>query len=134
MLTIEIRSHDTLNWGRKSALLMLAMTVFWTAMPASACLIAMPASGQRACCGPETMTLALDQAGMTANGSCCNVDRQNPGVTPVPLSSSERSQRLAFLPSQYNLQASTCQGALCPNALETPPPKSSLGGVSILRI
>jgi hypothetical protein len=121
-------------WGRKSALFMLAMTFFWTAMPASACLLAMHTTGQHSCCGAMTMTLACAQAGATANRSCCQVDRQNPAVTPVAQSSSEHSQRLEFVPTKANLQATTSQGAACRNALEAPPPKSSPGGISILRI
>ncbi|MGA7857284.1 MAG: hypothetical protein WCA11_05135 [Terracidiphilus sp.] len=123
-----------MTWSRKSALLMLAMTVFWTAVPASACLLAMPTTGQHSCCRAMTMELACAPAGTTANRSCCQVGRQDPAVPPVPLSTSKHSQRLAYVPNQAALQAPTSQSAACRNALEAPPPKSSPGGISILRI
>ncbi len=123
-----------MTWGKKSALLMLAMMVFWTALPVSACVLAMPTAGQHACCDGMTMTMASAPARTTANGSCCQIGRQNPAVPPVPLSSFERSQQLAFVPIQAALQVSLSQGTVCRNALKAPPPKSSLGSIFILRI
>jgi hypothetical protein len=123
-----------MTFDRKSALFMLAMTVFWIAMPASACLPAMRTTGQRSCCGAMSMTPACAPTGSTPNRSCCQIGRQNPAVTPVAQSSSEHSQRLAFVPAPANLQATISQGAACGNALEAPSPNSSPGGISILRI
>jgi hypothetical protein len=134
MLTIETRDLDTMNWGRKGALLMLAVVVLWTAMPVSACLLAMRTTGQHSCCSAMNMTVPCAPAGTTANRSCCQAGRQNPAVTPVAQSSSEHSQRLALMPAGANLQAPTSQSAACRNALEAPPPKFSPGGISILRI
>jgi len=131
---MKIWSLDTVTRGRKGALLMLALMVFWTAAPASVCLLAMPVAGQHGCCDAAAMTLTCAPAGMTVNGSCCQVSRPIPAVPPVPLSSSERLQRLAFVANQAALQVSTSSGAVYRNALEAPPPKSSPGGISILRI
>lgn len=133
MITFETWNPKTMIWSRKSALLMLAMTVFWTAMPASACLLAMRTTGQHSCCAMN-MTLACAPAGTAANSSCCQVGRQDPAVTPVLLSTSEHSQRLAFVPNQVAPQAPDSQSAACRDALEAPPPRSSPGGISILRI
>jgi hypothetical protein len=103
-------------------------------MPASACLLATRTTGQHSCCGAMNMTLACAPAGTAANSSCCQVGLQNPAVTTVTQSRSEQSQRLAFVPNQATLQAPTSQSAACHNALEAPPPKSSPGCISILRI
>jgi len=123
-----------MTWGRKSALFMLAMTVFWTAMPASACLLARQTTEQHSCCGASAMTLACAPAGTKADLSCCQVGRQNPAVTPVAPSSSGHAQRLAIVAIGTNLQALPTHGAACRNTLEAPPPKFSSGGISILRI
>jgi hypothetical protein len=105
--------------------------VVWTVMPASACLLAVPATGQKACC--RTMAQDCPPAGTTANGSCCQVGRKTPAVTLAPVSSFERSQRLAFVPTQSNLPVSAAQGVAWHKALESPPNFSPVG-VSILRI
>jgi hypothetical protein len=133
MFIVETRNLDTMTWGRKSALLLLAMTVFWTAMPASACLLAMPAMGQHSCCDAMDLTLACAPAGTTSNGSCCQAARQDPAVAPAT-QSTEHAQRLAFVLTGINLLTPGSRSAARPNALEAPPPKSSPGGNSILRI
>jgi hypothetical protein len=132
MLTIEIRGIDSMTWATKSALLMLALMVVWTAMPASACLLAAPTAGQQACC--RNMALDCPSDGMAANGSCCQVSRENPAVTPGPLSAFEYPQRFAPVPTQATLQVPASQGAACHNVLEALPPDCSPGGISILRI
>jgi len=121
-----------MNWGRKGALLMLAVVVLWTAMPASACLLAAQATGQPACC--RGMEAGCDAPSAPANASCCQTPRQNTAVAPAPLYSPHHSQKLASAPLPAGLQLPAFSGVTHRNAFETPPPKFPPGGAFALRI
>jgi hypothetical protein len=121
-----------MNWGRKGALLMLAVVVLWTAIPASACLFAVHSTGQPDCC--RGMAGEFDSPSMCANGSCCQAERQNAAVATAPLYSPEQSQKLAVAPHQPGLHLSAFSSAMHRNALETPPLKFPPGGAFALRI
>jgi hypothetical protein len=122
----------TMNWSRKGALLMLAVVVFWTAMPAGACLLGMRLARQPDCC--RGMARECGSPGMSASSSCCRAHRQNIAVTPVPPYTPEHSQKLASVLYQagQHLLASSPAGYW--NALKAPPPKLAPGGSCILRI
>jgi hypothetical protein len=132
MLTVEARDIDTMNWGRKGALLMLAVVALWAAMPASACLLTMQPAGRSACCHGMAQDCPIRGMGMDA--SCCQFHGRNAALTPVSPFSSQRVQRLAYMPHQAGLEAFSAPGAGWRNALEAPPPKFLPGSVSILRI
>jgi hypothetical protein len=132
MLTIETGDLRTMNLGRKGALLMLAVVVFWTAAPVCACLLTTQPSGQHSCC--RSMERKCGMPGMSMNGSCCRVQQQNTAVTPVPPYSPEHSQKLGFVPHQASLQLSVALVFGFQDALEEPPPKFPPGCSSILRI
>lgn len=121
-----------MNWGRKGALLMLAVVVFWAASPASTCLLASHSAGQPNCCGG--MALSCDSPGMGADSSCCRVQGNNPAFTPVPSFSVWHSQKLAAVEHQAGLELPAAPGGGYGNALETPPPKFPPGGAFALRI
>jgi len=118
----------TMNWGRKGALLMLAVVVFWTAAPACACLPATQPSGQHSCCRGMGRECGMPPMGM--NGSCCQVQRQNIAVPPAPPYSPGHSQKLTFVPHQAGLESAASHR----NAFQAPPPKFPPGCNSILRI
>jgi hypothetical protein len=121
-----------MNWGRKGALLMLAVVVFLTAMPAYACLLGLRPARHPDCC--RGMAMKCGSPEMGASRSCCQAQQQNIAVTPVPPYNLEHSQILAFVPHQAGLQwlAPSCAGHW--NALEAPPLKFPPGSASILRI
>ena len=131
MLIIETGDLRTMNWGRKGALLMLAVVFFWTAAPTCACLLTSQPSGQHSCC--RGMGRKCGMPGMNMNGSCCRVQQQN-AVTPVPPYSPKHSQKVAFVLHQASLQLSAASVSGFQNALEGPPPKFPPGCSSILRI
>ena len=132
MLTLKAVGLYTMNWGRKSALLMLAVVVLWTAIPASACLLAEHSTGQPDCC--RGMARAFDSSSMCADGLCCQDHQQHAVVATVPLYSPELSQKLAVVPQQAGLQLRAFPGATHRNAFEAPPLKFPPGGAFALRI
>ena len=99
-----------MNWGRKGALLMLAVVVLWTAIPASACLFAVHSTGRPDCC--RGMAGEFDSPSMCANGSCCQAERQNAAVATAPLYSPEQSQKLAVAPHQPGLHLRAFSSAM----------------------
>jgi hypothetical protein len=72
--------------------------------------------------------------GMDANGSCCGTRGQNIALAPVPPYAPEHTQNLALCPHESSWQAPATMGVQHWTPLEAPPPKSSSGGSSILRI
>lgn len=132
MLTMEAGDFFTMNWGRKGALLMLAVVALWAAMPASACLLTMQPAGGSACC--RGMAQDCPMRGMGMNASCCQFHGRNAALTPVSPFSSQQVQRLAFVPHQAGLQLRTSSGASHRNAFEAPPLKFPPGGAFALRI
>lgn len=129
---MEAGDFFTVHWGRKGALLLLAVVVAWTAVPVSACLLSAQAAGMPACC--RGMAPDCPMHGMRADTSCCRIDGRDAAFTPVPPYSPEHSQRLVFVSQQASLDSPTAPRAGRSNALEAPPPKFPPGRISILRI
>jgi hypothetical protein len=121
-----------MNWGRKGALLMLAVVVLWTALPAYACLLAAHSTGQPDCC--REMAREIDSPLMCANPSCCKAERQNAAVATAPLYSPERWQKLAFVPHLADLQLGAFSGTKHRNDFETTPLKFQPDGAFALRL
>lgn len=132
MIPVRTRDRYTMNWGRKGAFMMLAVVVFWAAIPASACLLGVKNSSQPDCCG--AMTQGCNSLGMCASSPCCQFQRQSPAVTPVPQYTTEHAQKLALVPHQVGMELPAASGGGHGNALETPPPKIPPGGAFALRI
>jgi hypothetical protein len=120
------------NWRRKGALLMLAVVVFWTAAPVYACLSAMQPMGQRCCC--RGMAMHCGSPETCANGSCCQARRQRIVIAPVPPSTPQHAQKLAFVLHQAGLELLASSSAGYWNTFEAPPPKIPPGGAFLLRI
>jgi hypothetical protein len=129
---MEAGDFFTMNWGRKGALLMLAVVALWAAMPASACLLTMQPAGRSACC--RGMAQDCPMHGMGMNASCCQFHGRNAALTQVSPFSSQRVQRLAFVPLQADLQLRAFWSARYRNASEAPPLKYPPGGAFALRI
>jgi hypothetical protein len=121
-----------MNWSRKGALLMLAVVVFWTAMPASACLLGMKPMRQHDCC--RRMARMCGSAASAASNACCQASPRNTAAAPEPLYSPEHSQKLVIVPHQAIAHAPATLCAAYGNAFEAPPPKSASSSGSILRI
>jgi len=121
-----------MNWDRKGVMLMLAVVVFWTALPASACLLASHPTGQRDCC--RAMAKACDSPVMDADGSCCQVHGSKPALVSAQPYSPGQSQDTAALLYQIGIElpAISLSGYL--NSSEAPPPKFPPGGAFALRI
>jgi hypothetical protein len=122
-----------MSWGRKGALLMLAVVVFWTALPVSACLLAKQPPRQADCC--RAMARDCGAPGSATNTSCCKTNRQEAAVTPAPPYSPQHVQKLSLVPGAGNL-LSPQQTPVSLNRItfETPPPKPSPGDSSKLQI
>jgi hypothetical protein len=120
-----------MHWGRKIALLVLAAVVLWTAMPVSACVLTMQPSARPACC--DGMAQGA-MPGMKMLPACCRVHGTEPALTPVPPFSPEPLLRPLLVAYPTSLERSVATNAGWRNAFETPPPRTSAGQISILRI
>lgn len=125
-----------MNWGRKGALLMLAVVAFWAAMPVlapvSACLLGMRHASQPDCC--RAMAENSDSPAMSAGNSCCQAQGENPAVPSVPPFSVGHSQKLAFVAHGPGLEMRAVQRTAFINVLDAPPLKFPPGGAFALRI
>jgi hypothetical protein len=121
-----------MHWGRKVALLILAAVVLWTAMPAAACVLTMRSSARPSCCGE--MAPDGNMGGMKMTPACCRIHATAAAVTPVPPFSPEHSLKPLFVAYPTSLEPSATPDAGWRNALEAPPPRSSAGAISVLRI
>jgi hypothetical protein len=121
-----------MNWDRKGVMLMLAVVVIWTAMPASACLLASHPMEQRDCC--RAMANACESPAMGADSSCCQVHGSVPALVSVQAYSQAQSQEAAALPSQVGAELPAVSGRTSMTAFEAPPPKFPPGGAFALRI
>jgi len=110
---------------------MLVVAMIWSTLPASACLAAPLSMGSRACC--RGMAQNCPMRGMSASGLCCPAHRVN-AVAPEVLSSPEHAQTAGFLPCHASLAAHAAPRVANQVALEAPPPGSSPGKNSVLRI
>lgn len=121
-----------MEWSRKGVLLLLAVVVSWTALPASACLLAMQPARHAACC--HGMAKMCGSAGMGTQAACCRANPHNPTFAPVAPYASEHSQPSASLINQIDFLGLVVRHLGNWNDLEAPPPHLSPGGSSILRI
>lgn len=120
--------------SRIGALTMLVITVLWAATPAIACLVPMRAMTQAEhdCC--LKMAQECGSSMMPSSHSCCQGHQHDPVVSPVTTYSPTRPSDVAIVP-QISIQLIASQSvSIHVQALEAPPPESSPGCSSILRI
>jgi hypothetical protein len=113
---------------------MLVITVLWAATPAIACLVPMRAMTQAEhdCCAK--MAQECGSSMMPSSHSCCQVHRHDTAVTPVSNYSPTRPFDVAVVPQTAILPVAKTSSIVSTTAFETPPPESSLGCSSTLRI
>jgi hypothetical protein len=120
-----------MHWGRKVALLMLAAVILWTAMPVSACVLTMQSSARPACCDGMAK---VAMSGMKVLPACCRIRATEPALTPISPFSPEQSLKPLLVAYPTSLERSIATHDGWRNAQETPPPRTSAGRISILRI
>ena len=118
--------------SRKGALLLLAVVVFWTAMPASACLLGLKPMRQHDCC--RRMMRMCGSAAMVTGGACCQAAPRSAAVTPTPAYTPEQVQKLVVIPHKVSLHSAATLRAAQGIAFEAPPPKAPSSSGSVLRI
>ncbi len=72
--------------------------------------------------------------GTDMNSSCCQMRSENVAAVPEILFSPEHGQKPAFAPDQASFELPTVLGFVSRFAREAPPPDTSPGAISILRI
>jgi hypothetical protein len=118
--------------GRKGAFLLLAMVVFWTALPASACLLVRHTMGRPACCRDMK---DCDSPMMGADNSCCQIQGSSAAVVTI-LPYSHDDHALQLIPMSYpnGVEPFVAHGSGYAHTLVIPPPKFPPGGAFALRI
>jgi len=113
---------------------MTFIAVLWAATPAIACLVPtrQMTPAEHECC--LKMAQQCGSSVMPSSHSCCQGHRRDTAVSPVPTYPPNRPFALAIAaPSTIVPVDSALTLPLSP-ALEAPPPTSSPGGTSVLRI
>jgi hypothetical protein len=120
--------------NRAGALMMTMIAVLWAVTPAIACLVPMHqmTPAEHECC--LKMAQQCGSSVMPSSHSCCQVHQRETAVSPVSTYPPNRPFALAIVPpSSIVLADSAVTSAISP-ALEAPPPESSPGYISVLRI
>ena len=116
--------------SRKGAWWMLLVAVLWSALPASACLLAGQARMLPACCRGMESNCPMQSAGIRC---ICSPAHQDSAVVPLE-ASAPATQSVAFLPRSANSLIWSVASAKGQPELAVPPFDPSPGGFSILRI
>jgi hypothetical protein len=120
--------------SRAGALMVLAITVLWAATPAIACLVPMHkmTKAEHDCC--MKMPQECGSSVMPSSHSCCQGHQRDTAVSPVPTYPPNRPFALAITPASTVVPVDSALALPLSPALEAPPPTSSPGGTSGLRI
>jgi hypothetical protein len=120
--------------SRIGALTMLVITVLWAATPAIACLVPMHqmTKAEHDCC--LKMAQECGSSMMPSSHSCCQGHQRDTAVSPVGTYSPTRPFDVAIVQPISILLISSPSGSLNVPAREAPPPESSPGFSSVLRI
>ena len=113
---------------------MALIAVLWAVTPALACLVPTHhmTPAEHACC--LKMAQQCGSSAMPSSHSCCQARQRDTAISPVPSYPPNRPFVLAIVPSaSIALVDSALTFASLP-AMETPPPESSPGSISVLRI
>src|SRR5215831_17728427 len=120
--------------SRAGAVTMLVITVLWAATPAIACLVPMHqmTKAEHDCC--LKMAQECGSSMMPSSHSCCQGHQRDTAVSPVATYSPTRPFDVAIVPQVSILLVASPSVLLHIVALESPPPESSPGCNSVLRI
>jgi len=120
--------------SRAGALMMLVITVLWAATPAIACLVPMHkmTKAEHDCC--MKMAQECGSSVMPSSHSCCQGHQRETAVSPVPTYPPNRPFALAVVPPSTIVPVDSALTSPLSPALEAPPPTSSPGCTSVLRI
>lgn len=126
MLTAEACVY-TVSMSKQSAILLLAVVVLWTAVPAFACL--MPTQ-HHACCQQMTQDCSTT---MGADSSCCQAHLPQSNFPPARDLGADRLAQFASDPVSATLVIPVVLQKLPVQAATAPPPLT-LSSNSVLRI
>jgi hypothetical protein len=127
-------SSTMMRVSKAGALTMTFIAVLWAVTPAIACLVPTQqmTPSEHACC--VKMAQQCGSSAMPASHSCCLGHRRDSAVSPVPSYAPNRPLALAIVPPSFILLIDFQLTSPMSEALEAPPPESSSGGISVLRI
>jgi hypothetical protein len=113
---------------------MILIAVLWAVTPAIACLVPMHqmTPAEHECC--RKMAQQCGSSVMPSNHSCCHGHQRDTAVSPVPTYPPNRPFALAIVPPSIIVPIDSARASSLSPALEAPPPTSSPGCISVLRI
>ena len=130
MLKMELGNYP-MNWPRKTVLLLMALMMFWTTVPAVACAFSASQAGRPECC----RNMAADCTRMmSAERPCCQLSPQRSTVEVTPLFSPEQNHQVFLAAYSAGLQFASGNEVSLVGALNRPMPNASPGSSTILRI
>ena len=116
---------------KKSALWLMVVLVLQTMGPALACLAPVRGSAQHACCRKMAQDCG---ALMGGDQSCCRMERSQNPTEPGTVFSFERGHELDCTPVALAPERDAASSAEWRAVLTAPPPDTSPGRSSVLRI
>lgn len=110
---------------------LLAAWVLWTVSPAFACSVGV-SHARRACC--RSMATPCESPAMAGESACCQAQPQTAELTPLTLDTADHAHDAALVaePMLVPLPVVICSALR--NPLDAPPPDTSPGVLSSLRI
>lgn len=133
-LLLKRQSGTLMKVSRAGALTMTFVAVLWAVTPAIACLVPMQqlTPAERECC--RKMAQQCGSSAMPSSHSCCQGHQRDTNVSPVPTYASTRPFSVAIVPKTSIILIDFAATLPLSPALEAPPPESSPGSSSVLRI
>ena len=116
---------------KSSALWLMMVLVLQTMGPALACMVPASGSSQHACCQKMAMNCG---AAMSGDQSCCRMERSQTPTEPGALFSFETGHEFNFLPTAVSQWDDSVSAAEWRAVSGAPPPDTSPGKSSVLRI
>jgi hypothetical protein len=132
MVRIELEDSSIMHSSRKGAFLLLVVAVFWSALPAAACLLKGHSMNRPACC--KAMAPDCPMEGSSMNSSCCTAQPNQAIVVPDIPVLPKQDHALTFPLHATEAVAPVLMAATGWRASESSPPEISPGAKLILRI
>ena len=114
--------------GRKGALTILIAVLFWTAVPAFACLSTKSPHAPDGCCA------AMEHCSASMAGSCCQLAPKDNPFTATSEYAPESNQQPGILGQSSPVLSLDASGSLQQALRSLPSPEPSPGLLSVLRI